>query len=386
MKVAFFSNFLNHHQLPMCKEFISQGVDFTFVATESIPFERLNMGYEDMNAYPFVLRAYESKENEEKAFEIATTYDLVIIGSAPLSYINARMNKNLITFRFCERPLKKGAWRRFIPPVWKKLSNEYIKHKNKNLFILGASAYTKKDLVFCGFNGKKCFNWGYFPEVKKYDDINAVINSKDKNSLLWVARFLKLKHPEAPIKTAKWLKDDGYSFVLNMIGTGEEQDRAKMLVKKYGLEDCVKFLDSMSPEEVRLHMENSQIFMFTSDRNEGWGAVMNEAMNSGCAVVANDQIGSVPYLVKDGINGFSYKNGVVKELYRKVKSLLDDKELTASFGRTAYDTLNGVWNAHTAVKGLLKAFAVIKEGIDNGDDYNTVTYQKLDEIKKDWLN
>jgi glycosyltransferase involved in cell wall biosynthesis len=40
------------------------------------------------------------------------------------------------------------------------------------------------------------------------------------------------------------------------------------------------------------------VFIFTSDRNEGWGAVLNEAMGSGCAVVAADLIGSVPYLIE----------------------------------------------------------------------------------------
>lgn len=65
MTIAFFSNFLNHHQLPLCLEFIRNiGKDnFRFVACERIEDERVQMGYEDMNVkYPFVLRAYESEE------------------------------------------------------------------------------------------------------------------------------------------------------------------------------------------------------------------------------------------------------------------------------------------------------------------------------------
>ena len=34
-------------------------------------------------------------------------------------------------------------------------------------------------------------------------------------------------------------------------------------------------------------MEQADIYLFTSDRNEGWGAVANEAMNSACAMVAD---------------------------------------------------------------------------------------------------
>ena len=32
-------------------------------------------------------------------------------------------------------------------------------------------------------------------------------------------------------------------------------------------------------------------------------AVVSEAMNSGCCVVANRQIGAVPFLIEDGVNG-----------------------------------------------------------------------------------
>ena len=36
-------------------------------------------------------------------------------------------------------------------------------------------------------------------------------------------------------------------------------------------------LGSMTPEQVREHMEESILFLFTSDFGEGWGAVLNEA-------------------------------------------------------------------------------------------------------------
>lgn len=51
----------------------------------------------------------------------------------------------------------------------------------------------------------------------------------------------------------------------------------------------------MKASEVRSYMEKADIYLFTSDFNEGWGAVLNESMNSGCAVVASHAIGSVPF-------------------------------------------------------------------------------------------
>ena len=53
-------------------------------------------------------------------------------------------------------------------------------------------------------------------------------------------------------------------------------------------------------------MERADIYLATSDRQEGWGAVINEAMNSGCAVVADHMMGAVPYLISHEENGMIY--------------------------------------------------------------------------------
>ena len=82
-------------------------------------------------------------------------------------------------------------------------------------------------------------------------------------------------------------------------------------------------LGAMPPEEVRRHMEKADIYLFTSDFNEGWGAVLNESMNSGCAVVASHAIGSVPFLIKNGENGLIYENGNQLDLEKQVLRLLE---------------------------------------------------------------
>ena len=49
MKIVFISNYFNHHQEPISKEFSLQAKEYYFVATEPIGKDRLNLGYEDMN-------------------------------------------------------------------------------------------------------------------------------------------------------------------------------------------------------------------------------------------------------------------------------------------------------------------------------------------------
>ena len=121
-------------------------------------------------------------------------------------------------------------------------------------------------------------------------------------------------------------------------------------------------LGAMSPEAVRDHMDAADIFLFTSDFNEGWGAVLNESMNSACAVVASHAIGSVPFLLEDGKNGYIYRNGDMNSLYERVVQLMDHPELREQLGREAYRTLADMWNADVAAERFIELAKALMDG------------------------
>ncbi|MBE5741948.1 MAG: glycosyltransferase family 4 protein [Clostridiales bacterium] len=366
MKIAFFSNFLNHHQLPLCEEFNKkQDVEFVFVATEPISQDRLDMGYADMNKqYSFVLRSYEEGA-EEKAMKIAEEFDVVIFGAAPLKYLEKRMQKDKLTFYFCERPLKKGYWRRFIPITRRKLNNAFIKFKNKPLYLLGASAYASYDLKLCGFNEKKCFKWGYFPkiETKNLTKLLSLKNNNNKVEILYAGRILKLKRVIDFVKAVKILVCEGESNLhFTIIGDGEEKNNIEKYIADNKIDKYITILPFKTPSEVRCFMEGADIYVFGSDFNEGWGAVVNEAMNSACALVVSHAVGSVPYLIKNGDNGLIYQCGKVEEIARNLKILIENKKLRDQIGENAYKTITKHWTAEVAATRLIAVAEKIQQG------------------------
>ena len=351
MKIVFVSNYYNHHQAPISNSFFERTHhQYLFIETEKMDEERIQLGWGG-TLKPDYVAYYGDDEGTKKRCEKAVfDADAVIIGSAPEFLIKKRLEAGKLVFRYSERPLKKGFELYKYP--YRFIKWHMANRKRYNVYMLCASAYTASDYAKFGLFKNRCFKWGYFPEVKHYSDIERIIENKQKNSILWVARFLDWKHPEIPVILAKHLKDDGYAFTLKMIGVGPEKEKTERLANDLGLLDEIQFLGSMSPDDVRKHMEESKIFVFTSDRNEGWGAVLNEAMNSGCAVVANKAIGSVPYLINDGANGFTY-NGSLDELYSKTKCLLDRADMAKAFGLKAYETMIETWNAETAAKRFI---------------------------------
>lgn len=78
-------------------------------------------------------------------------------------------------------------------------------------------------------------------------------------------------------------------------------------------------------------MREHDIFTFTSNKREGWGAVLNEAMSCGCACVVSDLIGAAPYLIKAGINGYTFKTGDVCSFVSCVQKLIDCREKEKKF-------------------------------------------------------
>lgn len=373
MRVAFCSNYLTHHQIPFCNAmYRTLGEDFKFISTVVMDEERKNGGWDLSEQYSYEIKSYTDDYQYRKAIDIINESDIVIFGTDNFELIKERINKNKIVCIFSERIYKRGRWRVISPRGIYNMVSKHTVNRNKNVYVLCSSGYTAGDFSLLGAYKNKCFKWGYFPEHKVYNNIDELIKNKrvEKIEILWCARFLEWKHPELAVGTLKRLVEDGENVHLTMIGNGKLLPDIKTTVLKNGLGEVVTFIDCLTPDQVREYMEASNIFLFTSDFNEGWGAVLNEAMNSGCAVVASHAIGAVPYLIDDGVNGLIFRNKDVCDLCNKVKKLVCDDDFREFLGKNAYKTIINEWNSDIAAKRALVLFEAMLNG-KNLDIYNS---------------
>ncbi|HOI46557.1 MAG TPA: glycosyltransferase [Bacilli bacterium] len=351
--ITMFSNFLNHHQIPFCNEMykLLDG-NFTFVATEPVPEERKNLGYlDDFSKFPYLLKSYESEEHHKKALKLGLESDVVITGSAPDIYIKERIKANKLTFRYSERVLKEGWIRLLDPRVWFWRFIKDTRLRNKNVHLLCASAYAASDYKWYFAYPNKMYQWGYFPENYKYDEtLWERKRQNEKVEFVWVGRFLDWKRPLMAVKLIHKIKDEFPNIHLTMIGIGPEFEKVEKYIKKFQLESFITLTGSMSPTDVRKHMEQANIFITTSNRKEGWGAVLNEGMNSGCACLSSYLVGAAPFLIKQNVNGIMFDD--LNDLITKTKNLLSDTSRLEKLGKKAYETIDQVWNAKTAAKQL----------------------------------
>ena len=368
MRIVIISNMLNHHQLPLCNAFLNMDdVEFHFIATEPIHSEQLNLGYSDMNhSYPFVICSYDSPENVLLAEQMCFDADVVVIGSANPYFVKRRIKFGKIVFCYSERLFKSNNplinLGRGIKWFFK---SRQLGGNKKNCFLLCAGSFVSNDYKKLGVFRDRMYKWGYFPQRS---DVQRDLPSNEIVKIIWVGRLISWKHPEKVISLAEYLVQKGYSFSIDIIGIGPLFDELKKMIFQKHLENYVSLLGSCSPDDVKAHMRHADIFVSTSDRGEGWGAVINEAMDSGCAVVASDEIGSVAYLIQNNSNGIVYNSRLNDDLFAATESLIVDKDLCRMLGDNAHNTIENEWNADVAANRLLLLYGnLTSEGIiDNG--------------------
>lgn len=356
MKITFVSNYLTHHQIPFCKAMEKYiGDDFKFISTMPMEVDRLQGGWKLDDDYNFEFKSYVSRENRKAALNLINDSDIIITGSAADDISNYVYSHAKILFLFSERILKTGRYHALSPRAIRNLKMLRKKLKNARVYVLCASAYTAGDYMIFNAFKNSYYKWGYFPGLREYE-IDRLVKEKRESrvKILWCGRLLDWKRCDLAISVVCKLISNKYDVSMDIVGDGPEKERLEKLAADLHVEKRVIFHGSVNKEYVRGFMEKANIFLFTSDFREGWGAVLNEAMNSGCAVVASHAAGSTPYLIKDGYNGLIFKNGSISDLYGKTKRLVADREYCENIGINAYGTIKNIWNADEAAKRFLK--------------------------------
>ena len=250
-------------------------------------------------------------ENTEESKKILKNADAIIVGHAPDDFIKEYIKTKLI-IKSSERLSKDDDT--LLKKVKRRLSN--IKHhkvfqKYKPLYF-GIGINSILDVKRFHLYRDRAYMWTYFPTiddsfdeksiVKKYDEFK---NSKTKR-IVWAGRMVECKKIEDIVRSAHISKQNGFSFTITLVGDGPVRPKIEELVKKYELSDVVSFKGLLPLCETLNIIKASDFLFMSSDKREGWGMVVNNAMNYGTVVIGNQQSGSVSTLLDDN-SGFLYK-------------------------------------------------------------------------------
>ncbi|WP_303030229.1 glycosyltransferase [uncultured Duncaniella sp.] len=368
MKIIFISNFLNPHQYPVAKALykMTDG-EYRFVELESMPDSFRQSGYPDYDKEPWLIKAWRSEDLSQEADTLVLDADVVIAGgcAAVEPYIDKRLKLNKLTFKYTERWFKRGLLNLLSPNIFKPVLSYHLKHRKKPYYLLCASAFSAYDANIVGTFKDKAYKWGYFPKTGSDvcdEDIFKIFREPYPFRIMTVCRMLDWKQPEMMVKAAKYLHDNKVEFIMDMYGSGERMEVVRSLIKKYDLEAVVSMRGNISNEKIHEEMQNHHCLLFTSNKREGWGAVVNEAMANGCTVVGASKIGAVPYLIKNRYNGIVFKDGDQNDLNNKLLELTRNVTDCERLARKARETITILWSPEEAAKRIIKLSESILHG------------------------
>ncbi len=333
--------------------------DFRIVFQKPVQEARIEMGWSDDCDFnePFIIRFWQSDKTEMEALRWIDQADVVIQGHFPIRYVLERIKQGKLTFACQERLWKKKPSLRRRITRFPRLYKNYYSVQQENYHFLAIGAWAAQDLNDMGMFEGRSWKFGYFMDTPEY---RVKKHQGDAVSLLWCARFTRVKQPHKALEIARGLHERGMAVHLTMIGDGNLRLSIEQLINQSGAGGYVTLTGWQNQDEVRRHMLNSDLFLMTSDRGEGWGMVVNEALGCGCGVIANHESGAAPWLVEHGKSGFLYGDEALGELLDEVVTTGRDRLL--DMGRLGHQRMMDEWSARVAAGRVIDLSARLLDG------------------------
>jgi len=197
--------------------------------------------------------------------------------------------------------------------------------------IICVSSYTKKIMSEIGFKNLQIINNGI--NTKKFSGSLKKIANKRKNIVLTVGA---LKHRKGQhVSLEAFARASSGVDGLNYYIVGNHNDasyikKIKGIIKKYNIENKVKFFSSISDEKLIELYSQAKIFVMTSlsekKHFEGFGLVYLEANSCGTPTIGSFNSGAED-AIKHGVTGFLVEQNDMESIQKLMRKLIKDENL-----------------------------------------------------------
>lgn len=209
----------------------------------------------------------------------------------------------------------------------KRLTLLPLNNPKVSLFLIGADAYP--DYYELGMNKCQAYQFGFsVPSPKCL--IKPTLPS-NKIKLIYIGQLIERKRVFDLIKAIAVLKDKyiELSIIVDIFGEGIMKNTLQEYIDQHHLEILINLRGQKKQEELYEDLPNYDCLILPS-QYDGWGAVVNEAMQSGLAVIVSQGV-RARQIVEHGVNGYQYPTGNIEELVNHLEKLILSPEKLRMF-------------------------------------------------------
>ncbi len=179
----------------------------------------------------------------------------------------------------------------------------------------------------------------------------------NKRYLVSVGRLVKRKGFSQLLQAMALLPENDVELLI--VGEGPERETLLTKAKKLGLMDRVKFLGYQSNEKKFQYLANADLYVLSSF-HEGFGIVLQEAMQVGLPIVSTNVGGQTDFL-EEGRNAFLVPPRDPESLAKAIMKLLSNNSLRTAMADNNRNDLNQ-FETETVCKKYLAIFREILDG------------------------
>ena len=233
-----------------------------------------------------------------------------------------------------------------------RLSDAVISTSNEQAAIIKKIFFINEAKIFKVFNG--------IDPASFSPSSNIIIRQKrnmapGENLLLSIARLEKDKGIQNIIYALPDILKVFPDTKLMVVGDGSYAPELKKQVKKLKLESNVIFTGMLPFESLPDYFNACDLFINPTIRQNGYDLTILEAMACEKPVVVSN-IGSVPTVIENGVDGLLVPTGDIKKLAEAIIRVLRDKELAERLGKAARKKIVEKFSVESMVEGTLKVY------------------------------
>jgi glycosyltransferase involved in cell wall biosynthesis len=169
--------------------------------------------------------------------------------------------------------------------------------------ILAISIFAVEYFKGLGVKSEKIHRFGYFRNVEKTYKNHAI---NPVTSFIFVGQLIERKGILTLLESIKTLVEKTSFFHLTIIGSGELEPILKAYIKSNSLQKLVTLQGAINSKNVVNHIQKADLLILPSTF-DGWGLVVNEALQCGIPALISDQCGAKELIIH-GKNGLIFQS------------------------------------------------------------------------------
>lgn len=222
------------------------------------------------------------------------------------------------------------------------LKDSEIENKKSNIFkkilyniTTDFSYYFSNALKFLNNQQKKeVFNKNYKKNIFIFHDFvptsyfqnNQIKRNLNPNIILSLGYPFYRKGMDILIKAFNLISPKYPNLTLKIVGhcPGGDNER-NQYINMCEYKDKIEIQKAVNYNEI-VHLFNDSVLFVLASRSEGMGRVLIESMACGVPVIGSN-VGGIPYVIEDKINGFLFESENFKDLAVKIEAFLSNPQI-----------------------------------------------------------